>query len=94
MAGIGTTIETDLVGEMLEVWLPQEVGDPRRVARGRCRAATTAPPSGDIRLWLEITDETDASYSWGNGARPAVGDILCVTASNYFGAGFLRLIRS
>lgn len=71
MSGIGNTIETDLVGEHIELWR----NHPRveRVGRGRCRAITPYDRSNGLNLWLEVVDERDRR---GWPFDTAIGDVV------------------
>lgn len=92
---IGNTIETDLVGEIVEVWQRDE--RPRLVARGRVRAATGA--NGGVYVWLELLDHGDVAAADDYLGRPVhrVGDIICMglsSASDYSTYSiYLRLIK-
>lgn len=94
---IGSTIETDLIGELLEVHQPYREMDEHRayrvIARGRCRAATV-DPQGDLYLWIEIVDAAALAgfgSALGFGSNDwQIGDVYRVTIGN---AMRLRLLR-
>lgn len=80
---IGNTVETDLIGELVEVILtgsdngPYNGGQYVR-ARGRVRAAT-GTADGHICLWIEVLDE-DGRHVYPLLPPPAIGDlVLCST---------------
>ncbi len=92
MAGIGNTVETDLVGETVEVMYSQEYGESyAKRARGRVRAARLTT-SGTLCLWLEIVTQEDLRV-WYRHPLPAIGDIYIVPTDDGAGQGFLRLVK-
>ena len=101
---IGATIETDLIGELIEVLQPYREERPlpdgfgpikhRVTGRGRCRAVTVNP-QGDMILWLEIVDAKTPVDLWQGvdfaaEARPAIGDVYRVTIND---RQHLRLLK-
>lgn len=99
MSGIGNTIETDLVGEFVEVIDPGEYGNlyrerhVRTVARGRVRAVHTNRDH-QLCLWLEVVYAWDASsWTWTTATLPEIGDVLVVCVDGGNGTRTLRLIK-
>lgn len=88
MAGIGNTIETDLVGERVAVFRSSKPPGGQAVRYrqmlGRVRAVTVKQTSDRwdshaLVLWLEMVDQEclDASYYFHNGLG-AIGDVLTI----------------
>lgn len=80
MAGIGNTVETDLVGEVVEVFSTKS---RTCQMRGRVRAVTPLLSKDDavgVCLWIEMPDKEclDASFHY-HGGHGAIGDILTVS---------------
>lgn len=77
MSGIGNTIETDLVGEVIEMirmWTDrQDNVVTRKIARGLCRAVTVQ--DGDLVLWLEIRTPEDIAGTMGSRDL-MIGDVV------------------
>lgn len=81
---INPAIETDLVGEIIEI----RRGDTGWIggtgwslfARGLCRAVTAFGSEGGIWLWLEVRTELDReSYREDYGDQlPVLGDVIPV----------------
>lgn len=84
---INPTIETDLVGEMIEVYERHD-HHPSLLARGRCRAVTSSAP-GEIQLWLEILVAGDHC-----GYLSEVGDIVRVSSDTGQGDNIIRLVKT
>lgn len=88
MGGIGNTIETDLVGELVEVHAGYSPG--HRLFRGLVRAVT-GTPHGQATLWVEAVER---EYYMGVDFAP--GDVATFTLSvGFYGddSTWLRIIR-
>lgn len=97
MAGIGNSIDTDLVGEVIEVvrmWIdgrdPHGPIRTRPIARGLCRAVTER--DGDLVLWLEIRTPADIAGTVGV-ADVAIGDVIRQTSDDGGDSIRIRLVK-
>lgn len=98
VAGIGNTIETDLVGEHVAIYDRASESEGTRgvfkqypYAQGRVRAVTATPD--DVSVWLEIIDPDGEGISeyWSGGAK--IGDIFVVPLKRFGGYALIRLIK-
>jgi hypothetical protein len=96
VSGIGNTIETDLVGERIEIqkatWSSTD-SKIKVIGRGRCRAVTAK--DGVMILWLEIVDDDDAR-GWDIGwlrASLSIGDVIRIATDDGHATFFLRLLK-
>lgn len=93
MSGIGNTVETDLVGEVIELSRMRDK-EVWPLARGLCRAVTNAD-AGALWLWLEIRSDEDARFSEGRAWSPLrIGDVLPICTDDGNGAIRMRLVKS
>lgn len=90
MAGIGNTVDTDLVGELVEVYRRLTVMNDV-IARGRVRAVTTSQ-AGELRLWIEVVAGVETASV---RARGEIGEIIVCTVSldGNYEPTVLRLIK-
>lgn len=87
MSGLGSTVDTDLVGELVEVFSRYDEcydGRPKKVpvekwpiARGRVRAVT-ASTDGDLTLFLHLEDEECVGRSKYSHDDAALHDVICI----------------
>ncbi len=96
---INPAVETDLVGDLIELRSFRSTSDGgwvrALVARGRVRAVTVNTDNYGMGMWLEILDDTCiTACEWGGGGPDksdiVIGDIVFVVASN---TCMLRLVR-
>ncbi len=91
---INPSIETDLVGELIEVHEPVHgtvTDSSRLLARGRCRAVTY-DNRGSLILWLEVVAWPNPLYCHHMDA-PQIGDVYLVHTDYGNGPCFLRLVK-
>lgn len=94
MSGIGNSIETDLVGEVIELVRMQDETTPWPYARGLCRAVTPGHEGSYLFLWLEIRDAADAKFSEGHAfSRVQPGDILPIATDDGREPIRMRLVK-
>jgi len=80
VSGIGNSLETDLVGEVIELWRvsvdrkTMEIAK-KLIARGLCRAVTSIDDGRTMLLWLEIRTEADIKGCVFT-ADVSIGDVL------------------
>lgn len=104
-AGIGNDVETDLVGENVEIRqfsssriTPGTPGTARAthaVVAGVVRAVTAI--EGALLLWIELrtAEDVGAASSVTYGCSAEIGDIIpiTVTTATYYGSEETRFIR-
>lgn len=91
MSGIGNTIETDLVGELVEIhtydYRATTDGGPAMVAKGRVRAAL-GTADGNLILYVE---KLDGDYARYDHPSAKAGDLVrCYVDTT----GFIRILRA
>ena len=102
MSGIGNTVETDLVGELVQIWQrgDEQAPQPVLIASGRIRAVSCGNANGYIHAFVELltADDVQATDLYLRRKLHVVGDIICVTITNGSDWGqystYIRLIKS
>lgn len=101
MGGIGNTIETDLVGELIElhemrISYANRTAEPYTItiARGRCRAVTLDHKDDFcLHLWLEVIDEACCRVFSVHENDVRIGDVIRVGADHGGARIRMRLIK-
>lgn len=94
MSGIGNSIETDLVGEVIELVRLRKGNVPWPYARGLCRAVTS-DGGGGLYLWLEIRDAKDVELSDQHGySKPSIGDVILASTDDGGEPIRMRLVKT